>query len=391
MRAQQQGRKNLTFDEDRELRGYTDTIKGLGSRIRETRSELDRMGSLPQLGRGERENRINTAGMLCPLSFDMEEMRSAHQRVGRGEAVQLESRNPGFSSADSLLPPQLFPIPTMPRFEDRLIDRLPGFALDAPSLEYIQVTSVTGAAAIVGEGQPKPGIETPATKLIVTALKLAAHVGISWESINDFEAFTSAVQNTLLKEIVKLENTQIVYGDPTAGGLNGLTTTAGILTLAATGGTATPANNWDDVAGAIALLRTGPALASPDLLCVHPDTWTNIRTQKDSLGRYLATPAPTDQTAETMWDVDVLQSTQINPGDGILLDTSLFGRVAVRETLVMRMGYGVIGGQSDWISNVVRWLAEERLNVAVERPAAICWITGLPTAAPTLATSRSEK
>jgi HK97 family phage major capsid protein len=226
-----------------------------------------------------------------------------------------------------------------------------------------------------------PGVA--ADGLIITALKLAAHVGISWESINDFEAFTSAVQNTLLKEIVKLENTQVVYGDPAAGGLNGLTTTAGILTLAATGGAATPPNNWDDVAGAIALLRTGPALASPDLLCLHPDTWTAIRVQKDSLGRYLATPAPTDQTAETMWDVDVLQSTQINPGDGILLDTNLFGRVAVREPLIMRMGYGVVGGQSDWISNIVRWLAEERLNVAVERPAAICWITGLPTAAPT--------
>jgi hypothetical protein len=31
-------------------------------------------------------------------------------------------------------------------------------------------------------------------------------------------------------------------------------------------------------------LRTGPALASPDLLLLHPDTWANIRTQKDTLG-----------------------------------------------------------------------------------------------------------
>jgi hypothetical protein len=54
-----------------------------------------------------------------------------------------------------------------------------------------------------------------------------------------------------------------------------------------------------------------------------------------------------------------------------------------RETLIMRMGYGVVGGQSDFISNIVRWLAEERLNLAVERPAAICHITGLPTTAPT--------
>jgi hypothetical protein len=58
------------------------------------------------------------------------------------------------------------------------------------------------------------------------------------------------------------------------------------------------------------------------------------------------------------------------------------GRVAVRESLVLRTGYGVVGGQPDFVSNIVRWVAEERLNLAVERPAAICHITGLPTAAP---------
>jgi hypothetical protein len=60
--------------------------------------------------------------------------------------------------------------------------------------------------------------------------------------------------------------------------------TPDILTLTATGGTSTPPNNFDDIAGGIARLRTGPALASPDLLLLHPDTWANIRTQTDTLG-----------------------------------------------------------------------------------------------------------
>jgi hypothetical protein len=28
----------------------------------------------------------------------------------------------------------------------------------------------------------------------------------------------------------------------------------------------------------------------------------------------------------------------------------------------MRMGYGVVGGESDFISNIVRWFAEERFE-----------------------------
>ena len=83
-----------------------------------------------------------------------------------------------------------------------------------------------------------------------------------------------------------------------------------------------------------------------------------------------------------MWDVEVLQSTAFKPGEAVLLDTQLFGRVAVREPLIMRVGYGVVSGQSDFLSNILRWIAEERLNLAVERPAAICHVTGLPVAAP---------
>ena len=73
----------------------------------------------------------------------------------------------------------------------------------------------------------------------------------------------------------------------------------------------------------------------------------------------------------------------------MLIDSTLFGRVAVRESLVLRMGYS----GADFTDNIVRWVAEERLNVAVERPAAICHITGLPSTAPALAetTSKSKK
>lgn len=365
------------------FRGMQQTIAELSDDIIPTyRSELER-AQIPEryrnLGTGTRHSRRGSAAALAPLGFGAEELRSAHARIGRGESVVLETRDPGFVSADSLIPPELYPIPTFPRHEDRLLDRLPGYALEVPSLEYVQVNSISGAAGVVGEGQPKPEITMPATKLVCTALKLAVHAGISWENWTDYGTFSQAVQTELMKQVIDLENQQLVYGDPTSGGLNGMVTTPGILTLAATGGTATPPNNFDDIAGAIARLRTGPALATPDLILVHPDTWAAVRTQKDTLGRYIATPDPTDDQAETAWGVDVLQSVQFTPGEAVLLDSTLVGRVAVRETLVLRLGYA----GADFTSNVIRAVCEERLNLAVERPAAICHITGLPTAAPT--------
>jgi len=75
----------------------------------------------------------------------------------------------------------------------------------------------------------------PATKLTCTALELACHAGVSWENISDYDAFTQAVRAELMARVIDLENAELVYGNPATGGLNGMITTAGILTLTATG------------------------------------------------------------------------------------------------------------------------------------------------------------
>jgi HK97 family phage major capsid protein len=285
-------------------------------------------------------------------------------------------------SGVDLLPPELFPIPTFPIHENRLLNRLPGYALEAPSLEHIQVNSITGSAAIVGEGQPKPEVDLPATKLVGVALKLAVHAGISWECMVDYEAFSQAVRTELMRQVVDLENAQLWGGDPAAGGLNSLTKTAGILTFTATGTT-----EWyTDLSGAIAHLRTGAALAEPDLILLHPNTFASVRTAKDQYGRFLASPDPSDDQAESIWGVDVLVSTAFAAGEAVLVDTTKVGRVAVRESLTLRIGYS----NDDFVNNIIRSVCEERLNFAIERPAAICHLTGLPTAAPSEATTTAK-
>jgi hypothetical protein len=57
------------------------------------------------------------------------------------------------------------------------------------------------------------------------------------------------------------------------------------------------------------------------------------------LGRFLSTPDPTVDQAETAWGIDVLVSTQFTAGEALLVDTLLVGRVAVRGTLTLRIGY----------------------------------------------------
>jgi hypothetical protein len=68
-------------------------------------------------------------------------------------------------------------------------------------------------------------------------------------------------------------------------------------------------------------------------------------------------------------------TTQNPVGQRLFIDTTKFGRVAVREPLGMFPGYS----QDDFVRNLLRWVAEERLALTVERPAALLASESLPT------------
>jgi hypothetical protein len=184
-----------------------------------TLAELRRMGSTPSFKKLSRA--LGSAGRVNPLRFDPDELRSLHGKVMRGEPGRIEARL-GFTGVSDELPAQLFPTPLFPQHEDRIVNRLPGMMTEAPSVEYIRVTSVTGNPEIVPEGGVKPELLMPTEPVIATVQKLAAHVGISWEATQDWDAFVQAVQTELTSRTVDLENAEIINGDGTTGPMEGL-------------------------------------------------------------------------------------------------------------------------------------------------------------------------
>jgi HK97 family phage major capsid protein len=394
LEARSAGREQLTIGESERLKRMRADLQGFDDQIVEYRSELERVGTIPpKLAAATNRSlrAINSAGRLSPLGFSDEQLRRAFDTVNRGETavIAMEKRDPGFTSATGLIPPDLGPIlPVFPRHENRLLDRLPGVAIDVPAIAYIEVVSTGGTAAVVAEGAAKPELTMPATQQQATARTIAAHVGVSWQAYSgDYPAFVTAVQSELLRAVVDAENLQLYGGTGEANGqVNGLSTNANILTFTATG-QGTNSEHWTDLLGAIATLRTGPALAQPDLLLLHVDTWAALRAEQDLYGRFYVAADPSRDQVEQAWGVDVLQSTQFTAGEGILFDTTLYGRAVVRESLVTRLGYS----GTDFTQNIVRFLSEERLTQTIERPQAICKITGLPTAAPTATKATAKK
>jgi HK97 family phage major capsid protein len=116
-------------------------------------------------------------------------------------------------------------------------------------------------------------------------------------------------------------------------------------------------------------------MTEPDLYLMHSSTWSAVRRQANTYGDYYVSADPSTDEVSSAWGVDVLVSTQFTAGTVVLVDTSLYGRVVVRESLVTRIGYA----GSDFTDNIIRFVAEERLTQTIERPQAICLITKLPT------------
>jgi HK97 family phage major capsid protein len=305
-----------------------------------------------------------------PLGFDENELRAMHEAVSHRQSYALKTK--AFSSVEPYLPAQLQPTVVGPQYEHRLLDRLPVQVIEAPSLEYLVHQSTTGTPAIVAEGAVKPELIFVTEPETATPQKIAAHTALSWETISDWSNFTQYALGEIVRQVVNVENAELIAGPGTAGHLHGFLGTSGILTHAVANGTT---NTLDDVEQSIATLRSGPALAEADLLVLHPNTWSAMRRTKDSYGRYLVTPDPTSDEANSLWGVEVLPTTQITAGDGLLLDTKKFGFVAVREAVSLRTGTN----DDDFTRNLQRWVAEERLELAVERPSAVLSISGLPT------------
>ncbi len=371
-------------------------VRQLESRVKNAESELARAGDASAqifgnrapgqsgLPRGVRP--VNTAGQLAPLNFGEDELRRMQQAATRGESCRIESRD--FSTADPLLPATRFPYPIAAQHEGRLLDHLPGYAIETPSITFIRHISTTGAPAVTAEGAQKSEVVFNTDALTATAAKIAAHNGLSWEIINDWPSFQSYAGTELYKQIIDAENLSLIQGDlveagspPTEPypGFQGFLSTPGILTYDAsedTGGSgASSLSALDAIEKAIAKLRVGAALAVPDICVFHPSTWSAIRRIKDSYGHFMVQPDPTSDQADEIWGIPVIQTTQQIPGEGLLIDTEKFGYVAIREPLSMRIGYS----GTDFTQNILRTVAEERLVLCVTRPPAVLAISNLPT------------
>lgn len=228
--------------------------------------------------------------------------------------------------------------------------------ISGSTLVYLVEGAIQGAPAVTAEGAEKPQVHfadpTPKT---VSLAKVACHIKESDEYINDYPFLASAINGRLLYELGLVEQGKLVTD---------LLATSGIQTgtYAATG-TAT------DIADAIlqaamdVQAQTGFAA---DAIAMNPADWYILRVGKDGDDRYYGGGYFGEQSVPNIWGIPVCVSSSITSG------TVVVGAFKTCASVVTNGGVSVEAtntNEDDFVKNLMTIRAEERLALAVRRPA----------------------
>lgn len=347
-----------------------EALKAEEDRAARVTAELRRMGGNPDANVETRDLSAATVGSKGvragrPTDLDENAWRDAYEAVVRKKSFRAEVATKAPTTIG--LPPVMVPGLTqaLPYEPDRLFDHLSVMSVDAPIVEYISHTGNANPAAVVAELGVKPDLGMALTTKTATMTKIAALASMSMEALTDFTTFSMFVPSELTRAVIDAE-TQFVATQ--------LIGTSGILTR--TQGTSEAP--LDTLLEAFNDLRVGAAFCEPNLVAMHPNTWTMLRSQKDNYGRYLLNPDPTSGQRPNLWGVPVITNTKITAGDVLVMDTSCVAGWT-RMAMTIDSDNGLSG--TNFSTNVVAFRAEERIAVGALKPAGINLVTMSSSAA----------
>jgi HK97 family phage major capsid protein len=227
--------------------------------------------------------------------------------------------------------------------------------ISGSTLVYLVEGALQGAPAVTAEGAEKPQIRfadpTPKT---VSLAKVACHIKESDEYINDYQFMASAINGRLLYELGLVEQGKLVTD---------LLATSGIQTgtYAATG---TATDIADAILQAAMDVQDSTGFAA-DAVALNPADWFILRTGKYN-GQYYGGGYFGGQDIPNLWGIPVCVSAAITSGTVIVGAFKTCGSVVTHGGISVE---AVNTNEDDFVKNLMTIRAEERLALAVRRPA----------------------
>lgn len=228
--------------------------------------------------------------------------------------------------------------------------------ISGSTLVYLVEGAMQGAPAVTAEGAEKPQIHfADPTAKTVSLAKVACHIKESDEYIHDYPFLASAINGRLLYELGLVEQNKLVAD---------LLATSGIQT-----GTYAANATASDIADAIlqaAMDVQNSSGFAADAILINPADWYALRVAKDGEDRYYGGGFFGAQNVPNLWGINVCVSPAVTAG------TIVVGAYKTCASVVQNGGVSVEAvntNEDDFVKNLMTIRAEERLALAVRRPA----------------------
>ena len=293
---------------------------------------------------------------------------AADPRSGKSAKLNLKATITSLTtdaagSAGAAVAPMRLPgIITPPQRQLTVRDLLMQGTTDSNAITYVREKLFTNnAAAQASEGAKKAQSELQLEEVTVGVKTLAHYVKASRQILDDAAMLESYINGRLAYGLKLVEDKQLLNGDGSTGGLQGLSQVAQAFADKAT------MKNYT-IIDQLRLAQLQVALSDypANGFILNPIDWAKIELEKDGQGRHII-GNPQSLAQPTLWGIPVVQTQAITAGDFLTGAFNMGAQIFDRQQLGVAVS---TENEDDFVKNLVTILCEERLALAIYRPEA---------------------
>lgn len=344
----------------------TVTVKSLQDwQVKKDEADKKNQDALNELIAERKEMRIR-GHQLKSYDAEIEEMLESSKdllKKGQKFSLELNRKAVGDMSASNLtgsyfITPDVRPgIVLKPYEEIHMRNILPIGRTNSNIIRHLRDNGGEGGPTTVAAGAAKPQMDRDLSIEDATVRKIATHLRIPEEMIEDIPYITSFLTNIGTEEVLKVEDAQILYGDGTGQNLSGLFTNATAFAPGATAIVGAP-NRFDVLRAGRMQMRN--AKRKPSFALVSPTDYFLMTSVKDSTNNYVLQGGG-NGLVPSLDGIPIIEHTEIAVGD-FLLGDRLAAEIYFRSNLSIRF---YEQDQDNAIKNMVTVVIEERLALPI--------------------------
>jgi HK97 family phage major capsid protein len=293
----------------------------------------------------------------------------AFQKGGARGSFKVSVQNAITSLSDSagalIWPDQEREIVGLPRRRMTVRQLLTQGRTASNAIQYAKQVTRTNNAAVVSETVQKPESGYAWEQADANVRTIAHWVPIAKQTMDDVPMLQTEIDGELRYGLMLAEELELLKGDGTGQHLSGLVTEATAYSPAFSVSGETMIDTLR-----LALLQASLAEYPADGIVLHPTDWARIELTKDGEQRYIFANV-IQMAGPQLWGRPVIDTQSMD------VDEFLVGAFRMAATIYDREAAEVLISSEDrdnFIKNMLTARAEERLALAVKRPAAL--ITG---------------